>query len=172
MTTNVVAPPTIANVGRSCCKLGLKVQTVPGDDSITGKADLVALGSWAAKSGEYQRALRPTATIEEERRCVPCPSPPLGCRMTHSPPWLVDTATAPIHQRVLPPPISTPTPFLRIRKTGPMIMLVSGRWMRNRGSRARRWALVGPSGGSRAQKTLSSRHVSPYCILCALRAAY
>ena len=55
VAADVVAPPGVAHIGCRSCKVGLKVQHPPVLGGVTGKAQGIAVGTWAAVAGQDQR---------------------------------------------------------------------------------------------------------------------
>ena len=65
VAADVVAPPTIGDVGRRSRHVGLEGQRRPGDDRITGKADGVAVVAQPAPAREDERPLALAGQVVE-----------------------------------------------------------------------------------------------------------
>ena len=64
MTTNVMAPPAVTNVGSRAREIRLKIQGIPGHMGISGEAYRIAVRTRSCISGEGDGALTVPGTVQ------------------------------------------------------------------------------------------------------------
>ena len=64
MTSDIMTPPSVADVGRGGGKFGLEVKRIPGNGGVAREADGIALAAGAAVAGKEHGAFAVSLNIQ------------------------------------------------------------------------------------------------------------